>query len=85
MCGMRRANPEGYWFHAKAYGYGWGLPATWQGWLILLPLPVLALLVALAPGAAPVLLALLVVDLAVLLWACFAHGEPARWRWGRRS
>jgi len=24
-----------YWFPAKRYGYGWGLPATWQGWVVL--------------------------------------------------
>jgi hypothetical protein len=24
-----------YWFRAKRYGWGWGLPVAWQGWLIL--------------------------------------------------
>src|SRR6266702_3273794 len=24
-----------YWFPAKRYGYGWGIPTTWQGWLVL--------------------------------------------------
>lgn len=24
------------WFHPKKYGYGWGMPAIWQGWVILL-------------------------------------------------
>jgi hypothetical protein len=23
-----------YWFPAKRYGWGWGLPVTWQGWLV---------------------------------------------------
>ena len=23
------------WFHPKRYCFGWGLPATWQGWLTL--------------------------------------------------
>ncbi|WP_269790726.1 hypothetical protein [Stenotrophomonas sp. Iso1] len=23
-----------YWFPAKTQGWGWGLPITWQGWLI---------------------------------------------------
>ena len=22
-----------YWFRAKRYGCGWGLPLTWKGWL----------------------------------------------------
>jgi len=25
-----------YWFPAKRYGWGWGFPITWQGWLVLL-------------------------------------------------
>jgi hypothetical protein len=24
-----------YWFRAKRYGWGWGLPITWQGWAVL--------------------------------------------------
>jgi hypothetical protein len=23
-----------YWFPAKRYGWGWGFPITWQGWLV---------------------------------------------------
>lgn len=23
------------WFSAKKYGWGWGLPCTWQGWLVM--------------------------------------------------
>lgn len=23
-----------FWFAAKRYGYGWGLPARWQGWAV---------------------------------------------------
>jgi hypothetical protein len=24
-----------YWFPAGRYGWGWGLPVRWQGWLVL--------------------------------------------------
>ena len=24
-----------YWFPAKRYGWGWGLPATWEGWAVM--------------------------------------------------
>ncbi len=24
-----------YWFPAKRYGWGWGLPTAWQGWVVL--------------------------------------------------
>ena len=23
-----------YWFPAKKYGWGWGLPCSWQGWVV---------------------------------------------------
>ena len=23
-----------YWFPAKRYGWGWGVPNTWQGWVV---------------------------------------------------
>jgi hypothetical protein len=75
-----------YWFPAKRYGWGWGLPATWQGWLAL------AIFFALLwTGAATILprfgnlsfvaysglLSLLLVGL------CWLKGEPPRWRMGR--
>jgi len=25
-----------FWFPAKRYGWGWGLPCRWQGWVVLL-------------------------------------------------
>lgn len=25
-----------YWFPAKTFGWGWGLPRTWQGWVVFL-------------------------------------------------
>ena len=24
-----------YWFPAKRYGWGWGLPCSWQGWIVM--------------------------------------------------
>jgi hypothetical protein len=26
----------GYWFPAKRYGWGWGPPLTWQGWVFMI-------------------------------------------------
>jgi hypothetical protein len=26
---------DAYWFPAKRYGWGWGLPVAWQGWVVL--------------------------------------------------
>ncbi len=29
-------NKNKYWFPALKYGYGWGLPCSWQGWALTL-------------------------------------------------
>ena len=73
-----------YWFPAKRYGWGWGLPVAWQGWIVLV-----IWLAIVVPGA---LLALsqswaffyvfLVVMAGILIAICYAKGEPPRWRWG---
>jgi hypothetical protein len=74
-----------YWFPAKRYGWGWGFPIRWQGWIVL---AAYVLLVALAgmllnPERRPLEFTLVVVGLAVLLvLVCWWKGEPARWRWG---
>ena len=73
------------WFTAKRYGYGWGLPARWQGWLILCIYLFSVLLASLQLGPArPLPLAVSVVILSVLLVAiCAWKGEALKWRWGR--
>jgi hypothetical protein len=74
-----------YWFPAKRYGWGWGLPCAWQGWLVLAAF--LALLVAgpiLFPPRTALVFFLVYVVLvgALLLGVCWLKGEPPRWRWG---
>jgi hypothetical protein len=50
-----KPNESRYWFRAKRYGLGWGLPLTWQGWtfflswMLILPLGVHVL----TPGSRP--------------------------------
>ena len=79
--------PEsGYWFRAKRYGWGWGLPLRWQGWAVLAAFGVLlgAGGVVIPPSVHPVSYVLYVGVLsALLLGACYAKGEPPKWRWGR--
>lgn len=29
------SNIQKYWFSDKRYGWGWGLPSAWQGWVVL--------------------------------------------------
>lgn len=75
-----------YWFPAKRYGWGWGLPISWQGWMALV---VFVVLVAVGAHFFPPRHALLpyLVYVAVLCGAfigiCWLKGEPPRWRWGQ--
>lgn len=74
-----------YWFPAKRYGWGWGLPAKWQGWLVLAVFVGLlgAGAILFPPRSAPVFYFAYVIVLgALLLGVCWLKGEPPRWRWG---
>jgi hypothetical protein len=75
-----------YWFPAKRYGWGWGLPTVWQGRLVFIAFFVLvALAVYVFPPARNLaaFLASTVVLVIVLLAVCYAKGEPPSWRWGK--
>jgi hypothetical protein len=76
-----------YWFPAKKYGWGWGLPCCWQGWLVYAVW--LAFLcgggIFLAPHS-PGLFKVYVVVLGIaLIIVCFVKGEKPRWRWGEKD
>ena len=77
-----------YWFPAKRYGWGWGLPRTWQGWVVIVSF---ALLIVLGKFLFPPkhdLVALIVYILALILGLttiCWYKGEPLGWRWGKRT
>lgn len=74
-----------YWFRAKRYGYGWGLPLTWQGWAVLAAFMALLMLgsaLILPSGSSTTYLIYVAVLSAVLIGICRAKGEPTRWRWG---
>jgi len=72
-----------YWFRAKRYGWGWGLPVAWQGWLVLALFFALVLVgaVAILPqfgqGA---FIAYALALTAALLSVCWLKGEPQRRR-----
>jgi hypothetical protein len=73
-----------YWFRAKRYGWGWGLPLTWQGWTVLAvwsAVVIVGFRYLLPPRVAPDLIFVLVMIL-LLLGICYLKGEPPRWRWG---
>jgi hypothetical protein len=77
--------PKQYWFPAKRYGWGWGLPITWQGWAVFVVF--FALLIAgifLFPPARGTFSFLVYTMLVSVAFGviCYAKGEPVRWRWG---
>jgi hypothetical protein len=75
-----------YWFPAKRYGWGWGIPTCWQGWVVLVAYFALLGLAALLsrPDREPFTFVLLVTALSLALVAvCWVKGEPPRWRWGK--
>ena len=75
-----------HWFPVKRYGWGWGFPVRWQGWLVF------AAYAALLYGGiyyfearrnALGLLIYLLALTAVLIAIMAVKGEkPLRWRWG---
>lgn len=73
---------DDYWFPAKAYGWGWGLPVRWQGWAVTV-LYLLLLLgsgVLLPGGSRSAAFGILTL---ILIGICWWKGESPGWRWGR--
>jgi len=80
------SRPERYWFPAKRFGWGWGFPVTWQGWVALLVYVVLLCLVMVIfePHQHPFVFTVRVALLTLALWAvCWLKGEPPRWHWDK--
>ncbi len=74
-----------YWFAAKRFGWGWGLPLTWEGWVVYLGwfAVVFSGFAALGRRGLPVRHLIFVVAMVGILTAvCYWKGEPPRWRWG---
>jgi len=78
-------NEKQVWFPAKKYGWGWGPPCAWQGWVVF------AVWLALLGGGgiflAPISISLFVayaIFLGVALFiVALIKGEKPRWRWGK--
>jgi len=82
---MKTGSSEKYWFPAKRYGWGWGPPTTWQGWVVLAIYLIIIVLVSyfIPPDHHPVVFAAgLMISTALFVLICWRKGEPPRWRWG---
>ena len=76
------------WFSAKKYGWGWGLPMTWEGWMVLIAYIFVTLfLVSWHPPSRSIgkFLLATVLPTVVLIAICYFKGEKPRWRWGDDS
>jgi hypothetical protein len=77
---------SGYWFPAKRYGFGWGFPSTWQGWvtLVLYVVALAASAFAFPPAekSGGFIVSGVVITVALLV-VCWIKGEPLGWRWGK--
>ncbi|MGB6489033.1 MAG: hypothetical protein WBE91_19315 [Steroidobacteraceae bacterium] len=76
-----------YWFRAKRYGWGWGLPLTWQGWVVFVGwfavfIPATVHLIPRRPVA---FMAFTLLMGLLLVAICYLKGEPPRWRSGDGS
>ena len=74
-----------YWFPAKRYGWGWGIPTCWQGWAVLIAYFLLIglAIIVFRPDRTPVAFLASTGFLSlVLVGICWLKGEPPKWRWG---
>ncbi len=71
------------WFPAKTYGWGWGIPRRWQGWVVMI-----GFVAALVPGMRLAVthawwfVGYSIVLGATLVGICYWKGEKPGWRWG---
>jgi hypothetical protein len=72
------------WFPAKKYGWGWGFPCAWQGWVVYAVW--WALLfgggIFITPRSVGLFVAYAMVFAGVLIFIMVIKGEKPRWRWG---
>jgi len=80
-------DPRKPWFRAKKYGWGWGAPLTWQGWLVL------GIYCALVVAGSLQFASTHDKSLIIYFWLltllltaiCWLTGERPRWRWGDKD
>ncbi len=79
----------GIWFPAKKYGWGWGLPCAWQGWVVMLIYLglVFAAIKVINPAVNRRMLCVsVIIGLSILFClVCWWKGEKPAWRWGDKK
>jgi hypothetical protein len=79
---------QNYWFPAKTYGWGWGLPVKWQGWLVFIgyfALQYLGIQHFKAQRNVKGLFVYLLLVTGLFILIVMIKGErPLGWRWGKK-
>lgn len=75
------------WFAAKRYGYGAGLPISWQGWAVTIAFLATVGAIAILLGDKPLAAVALLIPLALVLILITARTTRGgwRWRWGEKD
>jgi hypothetical protein len=69
------------WFAPKRYGYGTGLPITWQGWVLTLGFVAIAILLSTRLAQRPIQLAAVLVPITTVFLVVCARTTRGGWRW----
>lgn len=76
------------WFPAKKYGWGWGLPCAWQGWVVMLVyigIVVVGSIVIKPTVNMKLYLMVVIVSSLLFCLVCWWKGEKPAWRWGDKK
>jgi len=76
------------WFPAKTYGYGWGLPCVWQGWVVMLAYVGLVIAASVFIPPSVHMKSWLVAMVGLSFMFCLVgwwKGEKPAWRWGNKK
>lgn len=75
------------WFAPKRYGYGAGLPISWQGWLITAVFMAVVIRAAILFSETPIIFfgILIPATLALIIISARTTRGGWRWRWGKDS
>jgi len=69
------------WFASKRYGYGSGLPISWQGWALTLAFLALVLGLGLSLSDRPLKLLAVLAPLTIAFMLICARTTRGGWRW----
>ena len=83
---MEQDTPH-YWFPVKRYGWGWGLPVRWQGWVVM-GVYFGSIFMGIRyfrprDDVAGFLLVLAIASILLIAVVVWKGERPLAWRWGR--